>query len=132
MENVAEQSTKVGGVSGSCWSIVVGSYICDDCNSNDDDGNGDAERDDVQGILLTMDVFTAALKIMMVGPGLGEHEQAERGIVMITITIMFKRLSSSSVPKGRTQNRGDDLALPGASKGTALRALVGLAMKKLL
>ena len=34
----------------------------------------------------------------------------------------------SSIPKGRTQNRGDDLALPGTSKGTALRALVGLAM----
>ena len=91
MENVAEKSTKVGGVSGSCWSIVVRSYVCDDCNSNDDDGNGDAERVGVQGILLTMDVFTTALKIMMVGPGLGEHEQAGRRIVIIII--MLKRLS---------------------------------------
>ena len=91
MENVAEQSTKVGGVSGSCWSIVVGGYVFDDCNANDDDGNGDAERDNVQGILLTMDVFTTALKIMMVGPGLGEHEQAGRRIVIIII--MLKRLS---------------------------------------
>ena len=41
MENVAEQSTKVGGVSGSCWSIVVRGYVCDDCNANDDNGNGD-------------------------------------------------------------------------------------------
>ena len=40
-----------------------------------------------------MDVFTTALKVMMVGPRLGEHEQAGRRVVtikFITIIAMLK------------------------------------------
>ena len=60
---------------------------------------GDAERDNIQGILLTMDVFTAALKVMMVGPGLGEHEQAGRRVVMITIITIIIMLKDYPHPQ---------------------------------
>ena len=46
-----------------------------------------------------MDVFTTALKVMMVGPGLGEHEQAGRRIVMITIITIIAMLKDYPHPQ---------------------------------
>ena len=46
-----------------------------------------------------MDVFAAALKVMMVGPGLGEHEQAGRRVVMITIITIIIMLKDYPHPQ---------------------------------
>jgi len=46
-----------------------------------------------------MDVFAAALKMMMVCPRLGEHEQAGRRIVMITTITSIAMLKDYPHPQ---------------------------------